>query len=469
MWYLPHPVYFYGIISLLQALPNHLIQFMAHILIIEDDIVFSRLLESFLKKNGHETTVCPSIKAGLSLIKENDFQLLLLDYRLPDGVGIDVLEWLHKNDLKIPVVIMTGFNDIRTAVRTVKMGAIDYITKPVNPDELLMIVEEALNKKATVTSVPKEEKQFITGNSVIALQIQKYIEIVAPTELSVIIQGESGTGKEQTARNIHQLSKRNAKPFIAIDCGALSADLAASELFGHIKGAFTGAFTDKKGQFEAANGGTLFLDEIGNLSYEIQVKLLRALQEKEIQPIGSNKIQKADVRIVTATNEDLANAVKKGSFREDLYHRLNEFKIQLSPLRERKNDLQSFIRHFIRHSNEEFKKEVTQLAPEVAELFEKYDWPGNLRELKNIIKRAVLLTSGDTIEMDVLPEEMAFTVTHQTKETGTGLNAAKAETEKELIEKTLQEVRFNKSKAAKLLNIDRATLYYKMAKYGIEK
>lgn len=441
---------------------------MAHILIIEDDVVFSQLLESFLKKKGHETTISHSVKTGLSLIEEKKFQLLLLDYRLPDGVGIDVLEWLHKHDKKLPVVIMTSFNDIRTAVRTVKMGAMDYITKPVNPDELLMIVEEALNKKTNGKAPLKQQKQFVTGNSAVALQIQKHVEIVAPTDLSVIIQGESGTGKEQTARNIHQLSRRNTKPFVAVDCGALSADLAASELFGHVKGAFTGALTDKKGQFEQANGGTLFLDEIGNLSYEIQVKLLRALQEKEIQPVGGNNVQHIDVRIVAATNEDLLNAVKKGSFREDLYHRLNEFKIQLSPLRERKDDLQLFIQYFIEQSNEEFKKEARQLSPQVAELFERYDWPGNLRELKNIIKRAVLLTNNDMIGMDALPEEMAFSIHPFSKARTIDLNRTKEEAEKQLIEKTLQEVKFNKSKAARLLNIDRATLYYKMAKYGIE-
>jgi two-component system response regulator HydG len=282
------------------------------------------------------------------------------------------------------------------------------------------------------------------------------------------VQGDSGTGKEQVARSIHNKSKRSGRPFIAIDCGALSNELAASELFGHIKGAFTGALLDKKGQFEAADGGTLFMDEVGNLSYEVQVKLLRALQEREIQPVGSNKIIKVDVRIVTATNDDLINSVKNGSFREDLYHRLNEFKIQLPPLRDRPEDMSLFIEYFIKQSNREFDKRVKDVSPDVNMLFQTYDWPGNLRELKNIIKRAVLLTNTDTIEMEALPEEMAFTVSNAAKTASADLKQIQSETEKELIEKTLKEVKYNKSKAAKLLNIDRTTLYYKMAKYGIE-
>jgi len=440
---------------------------MAKILIIEDDISFSQLLESFLIKNKHKVSICTSVKEGCKQIKQQAPELILLDYRLPDGNGMEILEWLHENAMHIPAIIMTSFNDIRTAVKTVKMGAHDYITKPVNPDELLMIVNAALTKKTTKRS--EEEKNLVDGNTPAAHQVHQYIELVASTELSVIIQGESGTGKEQVARAIHRLSKRAHNPFVTIDCGTLSPELASSEMFGHVKGAFTGALLDKKGQLEIANGGTFFLDEVGNLSYEVQMKLLRALQEKEIQPVGSNAVKKVDVRILAATNDDLISSVKNGKFREDLYHRLNEFKIQLLPLRERGEDFDLYITHFIQTANAEFNKNITGLSDEVKTLFEKYDWPGNLRELKNILKRAVLLSKDNTIKLEALPEEMALAVNTNAIISATDLKHIHSETEKELIEKTLRDVKYNKSKAAKLLNIDRTTLYYKLAKYGIDQ
>jgi len=286
--------------------------------------------------------------------------------------------------------------------------------------------------------------------------------------MSVLIQGETGTGKEYAARAIHQLSARADKVFTAIDCGALSRELAASELFGHIKGSFTGAITDKKGLFETSNGGTLFLDEVGNLSYEVQVKLLRALQEKTIQPIGSTKQIPVDVRIITATNDDLVNSVSTGDFRQDLYHRINEFKIQLPPLRDRGEDLNLFIRHFITLSNQELNRNVKSISPEAKKVLQQYDWPGNLRELKNVIKRMVLLTTSDTAGVESLPDEMLFIITHSKSNTKSDLKLLNEATEKETIQKTLQQVKFNKSKAAKLLNIDRKTLYSKIDRYGLD-
>jgi len=442
---------------------------MAKLLIIEDDLTFSQILEGFLTKHNHEVQVAHEVKKSLLLLDQQIFDLLLIDYRLPDGTGLDILSHLREKGLHQPVIIMTSFNDVRTAVRSIQLGAFDYITKPVNPDELLMIISNALGKKEQNTPHKSiEHTDAIKGKSAIADKLYEHINLVAPTDMSVIIQGESGTGKEYAARTLHTQSKRNDKPFIAVDCGALSKDLAASELFGHAKGAFTGAITEKKGQFEVANGGTLFLDEVGNLSYEVQVKLLRALQERTIQPIGSIKAIKVDVRIITATNDDLKASVTNGSFREDLYHRLNEFKIQLPALRDRGKDLELFISHFIKLSNTELHRNVLSISQQARELLLQYDWPGNLRELKNVIKRMVLLTPGETAEVDSLPEEMIIAINQSPRPTGSDLKAINEINEKAIILETLVKVKYNKSKAAKLLNIDRKTLYSKMERYEIE-
>ena len=442
---------------------------MANILLVEDDKTFIQILQGFLVKHGHEVDARNCIRDAVTSIEKKEYELILLDYRLPDGLGLDLIRLLKSRSIKTPVIVITSFNDIRTAVNALKMGAFDYITKPVIPDELLMIINEAINKKVPnqENSLP-ESRQFIEGNSERSTQLNDYIKLVAPTDVSVIIQGESGTGKEHVARSIHNLSKRSNEPFIAIDCGTLSSELAASELFGHSKGSFTGALHDKKGQFEMADKGTFFLDEVGNLSYDVQVKLLRTLQEKVIQPIGSNRTVKIDIRIIAATNEDLLLKVKNGSFREDLYHRLNEFKIFVPALRERKGDLNEFIRHFITLSNVELEKNVMHVSDEVMQIFTSYEWPGNLRELKNSIKRAVLLTRGVTIEKSVLPEEMVLETFTGTSESEYDLKALHDSSEKEIIIRTLQNVKYNKSKAALILNIDRKTLYMKLAKYNIE-
>jgi two-component system response regulator HydG len=443
---------------------------MAKILIVDDDLTFSQLLQGFLQKHGHNITTAQNIKAGLKLTGQNTFDLLLLDYRLPDGIGLDLLIKTRESGSVVPVIIMTSFNDVRTAVKAIQSGAFDYITKPVNPEELLMIMSDALGeKKEQPVAAHGDQPEFIKGNSHDSDKLYEHIDVVAPTDMAILIQGETGTGKEYVARIIHRQSKRSSKPFVAIDCGALSKDLAASELFGHIKGAFTGAIADKKGMFEYADGGTLFLDEVGNLSYDVQVKLLRALQEKVIQPLGSNKQIPVNVRIITATNDDLVNSVSGGDFRQDLYHRINEFKIQLSPLRARGSDIDTFIRHFINLANTELGRNVGNLSPEAKEILHKYDWPGNLRELKNVIKRMVLLSHDDIAGVDTLPDEMLFSVSNnipQNRESD--LKAQNEINEKQLIQKTLIQVKYNKSKAAKLLNIDRKTLYSKIERYGLD-
>ncbi len=441
---------------------------MSRILIIEDDISFTHILEKFLRKNTFGTSTASTLKNGLQLLDEEGFDLVLLDYRLPDGTGMDMLTRYASRKGAVPVVIMTSFHDIRTAVKAIRHGAYDFITKPVNPEELLMIIQEAIQARNAASGALQESALMVEGHSEAAQKIKEHIMLVAPTDLNILITGESGTGKELVARMIHQYSARNGDVFIAIDCGTLSAELAASEIFGHVKGSFTGATQDKKGKFEIANSGTLFLDEVGNLSYEVQVKLLRALQEKEIQPLGSNKVIRTNARIITATNEDLRQAVHNGTFREDLYHRLNEFKIQLPALSERKEDFRLFVDHFIQLANKELGKNITGLSEEVSQLFQRYTWPGNLRELKNILKRAVLLTKTELITLDALPDEMMLAIEMQGEEEDKDLKSVRELSEKELIIKTLQEVKYNKSKAARLLQIDRTTLYYKMAKYGID-
>jgi two-component system, NtrC family, response regulator HydG len=441
---------------------------LAKILIVEDDITFCKTLNGFLSKHGHVIDIKHNIEDGLKFIRKNRYDLLLIDFRLPDGTGVELLNYLRSNNITSPVIIMTSFIDVRTAVRAMKLGAYDYITKPIIPEELLMVINEALEKKNLISD-PDYTEQFIDGTSQKSIELNEYIRIVAPTNISVIIQGESGTGKEQVARKIHRLSKRSSSPFVAIDCGALSSELAASELFGHKKGAFTSSVHDKKGQFEVAQGGTLFLDEIGNLNHEIQVKLLRVLQERVILPVGSNRKIRVDVRIIAAINDDLSEAVRNGSFREDLYHRLNEFKIIVPPLRQRGHDLHDFIEHFIHLSNLELGRNVKDVSKEVLEIFTTYGWPGNLRELKNTIKRAVLLSKTDVLEKELLPDEMVVEAVNNPYMSEFDLKAIQEASEREMIIKTLQEAKYNKSRAARMLNIDRKTLYHKLSRYNIEE
>lgn len=455
---------------------------MAHtILIIDDDPTFCLMLKSFLTKKGMLVTTSFSGDDAISKITNNRFDIILSDYRLPDTDGMEILQKIRKQYSHLPVIIMTSYADIRIAVKAIKNGAFEYVTKPVNPDEIWLTITNALQKNNTDPNVENSVEKtaesktitstFLEGVSVQAQKLLEFIDIVAPTNISVIIQGDSGTGKEFIAKRIHEKSNRSNKPFVSIDCGALSKELAASELFGHIKGSFTGAIADKTGQFVAADNGTLFLDEIGNLSYEVQVQLLRAIQERKIRKIGSNNDVDVDVRLLVATNEDLVEAVKKGDFREDLYHRLNEFKIIVAPLRERQDDIIYFAEHFLKISNQELGKKVIGFSEDVMEIFKHYSWPGNFRELRNIIRRATLLAQGNIIPISVLPSELMFeNLTHSSSKSmagSTDLKAIAERTEREMILKTLESVNYNKSKAALLLNIDRKTLYNKIKQYNI--
>lgn len=458
------------------------------ILIIDDDPSFCSLLKSFLSKNSYQVEEAHTARDGLRAVYDHNFDLVLIDYRLPDLDGLELLKNIKKKYFHLPVIIMTNYANIRTAVDAMKLGAFEYVTKPINPDEILLTIGNAL-KSVNESNAEQDSKDqarqqasapsfmFVEGKSPHSLQVKQHIDLVGPTHLSVIVQGESGTGKEYVSRMIHQKSARRGKPFVALDCGALSEDLAGSELFGHLKGSFTGAVQDKVGQFQAANGGTLFLDEIGNLSYDIQVKLLRAIQERTIRQIGSNKNIEVDVRIIVATNENLDHAVKAGEFREDLFHRLNEFQIKVPALRERKSDIPEFVNHFLNQSNRELNKEVEGLEPEVLDKLEEYHWPGNIRELKNVIRRAVLLSNGKKITLDALPPEISSPVSNMMEKQNYSppisshnpdLKAIQEKTEKALIEETLIKVKYNKTLAAKMLNIDRKTLYNKLKRYNLD-
>lgn len=449
---------------------------MKKILIIDDDPTICMMLQGLLKRKNFDADTVFSAGEALKSLENNQFDLVLSDFRLPDFDGLELLQKIKSMHPHVPVIIMTSYADIRTAVNAIKMGAFEYVTKPLNPDEILLLINSALekaedsnNSKKSKDKKKKDEIEFVRGNSSNSLQIDQYIKLVAPTDMSVIIEGESGTGKEIAARRIHFDSKRKKNAFVAVDCGALSTDLAGSELFGHIKGSFTGAINDKEGQFESAQGGTLFLDEIGNLSYEIQMKLLRALQERKVRRIGSNKDIDVDVRILVATNEDLSVSVNKGDFREDLYHRLNEFKITVPSLRNRIEDIDLFSNYFLELSNNELNKNISGFSSEVLEKFKSYSWPGNLRELRNVIRRSVLLSPDKEVELISLPNEILNNSTgNNIIVEGSNLKLIQAANEKELIVSTLRKVNYNKSKAARLLNIDRKTLYNKLKQYRID-
>ncbi|WP_425659844.1 sigma-54-dependent transcriptional regulator [Tenacibaculum ascidiaceicola] len=444
---------------------------MKKILLVEDDVTFSNMLKHFLERHQYTVEVSYTIKNAFTLLKKHSYNLIFTDLRLPDGNGIDLLKQSKNTDSEIPVVLMTSYAEVSTAVQAMKQGAFDYISKPFNPDEVLEVISNALEVKTEkITETKKEDKKvsnsnsnIVSGISAASKNLYEHIHLVAPTDMSVLITGESGTGKEVVASTIHTQSLRKDKPFIAVDCGAIPKEIASSEFFGHQKGSFTGAINDKIGHFEAANGGTLFLDEVGNLNYESQVQLLRALQERKIKPVGSSKEIMVDIRLITATNEDLLLAVEKGNFREDLYHRLNEFSIKVPSLKDRKDDLILYADFFLEKANKQLNKSIAGFSQEVLALFQQYNWPGNLRELSNVIKRATLLSQTEIIEKEVLPEELKNTEDQYSLPN----DFSTKENEKKLIVRALHEAGNNKTKAAKLLNITRKTLYNKLKEYNI--
>lgn len=460
---------------------------MKYILIVEDDITFGMMLKTWLGKKGFEVSSVSNITRARKHIEGQTVDLVLSDLRLPDHDGIDLLKWMNEKGFDIPLIIMTGYADIQSAVQAMKLGARDYIAKPVNPEELLKKISEAFQAKSSEASqvkspeasqvknttsptkksgtsvAPLDIHSFLEGESDTAKQLYNYVSLVAPTTMSVLINGSSGTGKEHIAHRIHQLSKRNNQPFIAVDCGSIPKELAASEFFGHVKGSFTGAITDKTGAFVAANGGTIFLDEIGNLSYEVQIQLLRALQERKIRPVGSTQEISVDIRLVSATNENLEQAIEKGTFREDLYHRINEFTLQMPDLKDRREDILLFANFFLDLANRELDKHLIGFDSKASNLLMDYHWPGNLRQMKNIVKRATLLAQGNFITPLELGSELSETSLPQHN-----IALRNEDTEKEHILEALRQTGNNKSKAAQLLNIDRKTLYNKLKLYNIE-
>lgn len=451
---------------------------MYKVLIVDDDPTFCLMLKSYLGNKGFDVKEVFSAGSAMKAAADQQFDIILTDLRLPDFDGIALIDKLKKVAPGVPAILMTRYGDIRSAVTAIKSGAFDYITKPVNPDELLLTVNKALEKQKAEprkdTGIRTENLpgsyDYLRGTSEPSLLVEQYISLVATTDMSVIIQGESGTGKEYVARMIHLKSHRHSKPFVAVDCGALTNELAASELFGHTKGSFTDAHADKEGQFQQANGGTLFLDEIGNLSYENQLKLLRATQERKVRKIGGTKDIDVDVRIIVATNEDLSANVAKGTFREDLFHRLNEFKISVPPLRQRGEDIIQFANFFLENANQELHKNVSGFNKEALEILLTFSWPGNIREMKNVIKRSVLLSNADLITPRELPAELMLKtpVSVSSAVNTTDLKSLAETHEKSTILNVLQQTHFNKTKAARMLNIDRKTLYNKMRLYNIE-
>jgi two-component system response regulator HydG len=511
---------------------------MPKILVIDDDRDICLLLKRFLTKHNYEVAEVYAGKKALELMNSFTPDLVLCDFRLDDMDGTTLLVKIKEQLPEVPVIIMTGYSDIKVAVEVMKLGAYDYIGKPLFPDEILVTIKKALQNQGTtavqatttttapaapaytppVTTAPEEQishdnrekkqqvvisGEYIFGDSEAFKKILKQIDLVAPTNYSIIIYGESGSGKEAIAQEIHKRSRRKAMPFIAIDCGAMSKELAGSELFGHEKGSFTGALNQKTGSLELANGGTVFLDEIGNLSYDIQVSLLRVVQERKMRRVGGTKDIDLDIRIIVASNEKLWDIARKGKFCEDLYHRFNEFSIVVPPLRERKDDIMVFARHFLQQTNKELEKMVKGFTKEVEDIFRNYIWYGNLRELKNVIKRATLLAEGQFIEAHTLPFEISNFTRLQFDEapetpylqaepkqaiptppipspiseaeiprphphhshSELSLKNASIDAEYETIIEALKKSNFNKSKAAKLLNIDRKTLYNKMKQY----
>ena len=442
----------------------------ARILIVEDDAAFGTMIQTWLTKNGYEAVLASRYEQAKIAIASGGFNLILTDLRLPDGDGILLMTWVReKMRSKVPIIVMTGYAEVQTAVSAMKLGAFDYLKKPINNSVLEEKIAAALspNEEEMAETTPSNPRQWVRGTSPAVMRLYKHVELVAPTKFSVLILGESGTGKEYIARMIHEHSQYKEGPFVPVDCGSLSKELAPSELFGHLKGSFTSAIADKKGVFEQAKGGTVFLDEVGNLPYEVQMQLLRALQEQKVRPVGSATDVHVDVRIVAATNEDLQQAIEEDRFRQDLFHRINEFAIEVPPLRERLEDFDELTDFFIHQANEELGKNVKGITNEALQRMKEQRWNGNLRELRNVVRRCVLFAEGEKIDMDDLP---VFSPPNKRNLVAIPADdwALRPQHEKEQIEAALQKARGNKTVAAKLLQIDRKTLYNKMHTYGIE-
>ena len=446
-----------------------------HILVVDDEKIMQDSCARIMMKEGYHVQTVASGEEAMEVFQRATFDIVLLDIKMPGMGGIETLRYLKEKDPAVTILIITGYPSIDTAVKAIKLGAYDYITKPFTPDTLRIGVSRALERKSLMTEnihlrrqlEARKEEDTIIGQSDAMRTIYELVRRTAPTDSTVLITGESGTGKELVARAIHDYSLRQDKEFITVDCSALVETLLESELFGHVKGSFTGAIHTKYGSFELANGGTFFFDEVGNLGLDIQAKLLRAIQEKEIKPVGGEKTVKVDIRIIAATNRDLQKAIGAKAFREDLYYRLNVVPIHIPPLRERVEDIPLLVNHFVNKYNRKKKVPVTTVEPETIKLLTVYNWPGNVRELENAIERALILEDGEIL----LPR--CFPWINASRPAKTVVNnhfplLALAELERQHIQHVLHVTEGRKGKAASILGIDRKTLYQKIKKYELE-
>jgi DNA-binding NtrC family response regulator len=445
-----------------------------HILVVDDDEITCSLLEEVLSKEGYEVEKALNGSEAIAKGSEKNYAVVLTDIKMAGVDGMEVLHSYRKRSPETIVIMMTAFGSIETAIGAIKEGAYDYVSKPFKLDEIKLTIRRALEQKRLTEEnqlyrqelISKYKLENIVGRTPAMLQVYKTIARVADSRSTVLLVGESGTGKELVARAIHFNSPRAAKPFVAVDCGSLAETLLESELFGHVRGAFTGAVASKKGLFEEADGGTCFLDEVGDIGLTMQAKLLRVLQEHEIKRVGGTETLKVDVRIVAATNKNLEELVEERKFREDLFYRLNVVAIHLPPLRERAEDIPLLANHFLRKYAEENKKSISQISPEALELFSTYRWPGNVRELENVIERSVTLSQHSVI----LSEDLPRRIRAEKKEPAAATlpsHLPLAELEKMYIQKILQETGGNKKKTAEILGIDRRTLYRMASRYGL--
>lgn len=427
---------------------------MKSILIIEDDIIFSRTIGNWLVKQGMRVESVTKLSDAKKSVREKEYDLILADLRLPDGNSTLFLEWLNDENYTIPFLIMTNYGQVENAVQAMQLGAVNYLCKPIRPDKLSEAIFNVLSKS-------HEENEFYRGESPQALELYKKLKLVALSDYSILIRGASGVGKEHVAREIHDQSHRHSKPYITVDCGAIPEELAASEFFGHRKGAYTGAESDTPGLFRAADGGTLFLDEIGNLSYKTQTLLLRALQEKTYKPLGSTHEYAFNIRLIAATNENLEKAIKEGRFREDLFYRLNEFTLTLPRLSECKEDILPMANFFLRRASEKLKRHFQGFDRLAETALEQYPWFGNIRELKNTINCAALIAESQWITVKDLSLDLSIEMEEEPED------ATEQEKEKVILLQTLERTGNNRSKAAKMLKLSRTTFYEKLRKYHI--